>query len=163
VAETTQRLLRLIALGVAALAAACSSDATINILPKASSFVPESLSLGEGSRPAELGPVTAADLVDQQGRCAAQGSDAAARGAIALQMTECEVVRRAGPPDQIEFGTSDQGERALTLTYNGGPRPGIYRFTGGRVTSIERLPQAAAPPPPAAKPKKPATRKPAPA
>jgi hypothetical protein len=158
-------LLRLVALGVAALAAACSSDTTINILPKATSFVPESLSLGEGNRPAELAPVTAADLVDQQGQCAAaaaQGSAAAVRGAIALQMTECEVVRRAGPPDQIEFGTAERGERALTLTYNAGPRPGIYRFTGGRVTSIERLPQAAEPPP-AAKQKKPAAKKPAPA
>jgi hypothetical protein len=161
VGGSTQTLLRLVALGAAALAASCSSDNSINILPKASSFVPESLSLGEGSRPAELAPVTAADLIDQQGQCtAAQGSDPAVRGAIALQMTECEVVRRAGPPDQIEFGTPDQGDRALTLTYDGGPRPGIYRFTGGRVTSIERLPQPAAPPA-AAKPKKPA-KKPAP-
>jgi hypothetical protein len=153
-------LLRLVALGVATLAASCSSDTGINILPKASSFVPESLSLGEGNRPAELAPVTAADLVDQQGRCAAAaapGSDSTVRGTIALQMTECEVVRRAGPPDQVEFGTTDQGARALTLTYKGGPRPGIYRFTGGRVSSIERLPQAAEPPP-AAKPKKPAKK-----
>jgi hypothetical protein len=158
-------LLRLVALGVAALAASCSSDTSINILPKVTSFVPESLSLGEGNRPAELAPVTAADLVDQQGQCAAaaaQGSDSTARGAIALQMTECEVVRRAGPPDQLEFGTSDRGERAVTLTYRGGPRPGVYRFSGGRVTSIERLPGAAEPPP-AAKAKKPAAKKPGPA
>jgi hypothetical protein len=157
-------LLRLVALGVAALAASCSSDTSVNILPKVSSFVPESLSLGEGNRPTELPPITAADLVDQQGQCAAaaaQGTDSTARGAIALQMTECEVVRRAGPPDQVEFGTSDRGERAVTLTYRGGPRPGVYRFTGGRVSSIERLPEAEAPP--AAKPKKPAAKKPAPA
>src|ERR1700756_4312062 len=141
-------LLRLVALGVAALAAACSSHPTINILPKATSFVPESLSLGEGNRPAELAPVTAADLVDQQGPCAAaaaQGSAAAVRGAIALQMTECEVVRRAGPPDQIEFGTAEQGERALTLTYNAGPRPGIFRFSGGGGGS-SRGPAPAPPP-----------------
>jgi len=84
------------------------------------------------------------------------------RGGISLQMTECDVVRRAGATDQIEFGTTERGGRALTLTYTGGPRPGIYRFADGRLVSIERVPEPAAPPA-AAKSKKPPPKKPAPA
>jgi hypothetical protein len=149
--------------------AACSSDTSINFLPKASTFVPESLNLGSGGVPrTELRAITAADLVDQQGRCAAPaGPDGAepgglVRGAISLQMTECDVVRRAGTPDQVELGTTERGGRGLTLTYAGGPRPGIYRFADGRVVSIERGPEPP-PPPPSAKPKKPVAKKPAPA
>jgi hypothetical protein len=78
-------------------------------------------------------------------------------------MTECEVVKRAGAPDQIELGTTDRGERALTLTYSHGPRPGVYRFAGGRLASIERGAEPAAPPAAQAKPKKPAPKKPPPA
>jgi len=154
---------------LAPIIAACSSDTSINILPKLDSFAPESLNLGSGgARTTEVRPITAADLVDQQGRCAAPaGADAAepaglVRGAISLQMTECDVVRRAGAPDQIEFGTTERGGRGLTLTYTGGPRPGIYRFADGRVVSIERGPEPP-PAPPSAKSKKPPPKKPAPA
>jgi hypothetical protein len=158
--------------------AACSTDITsIRLLPKVDAFVPESLAIGSSVRSTELRPVTAEDLVDQQGQCASGGRDAAVvataqpdgsgpaapamRGGIALQMTECEVVRRAGAPDQSEFGTTDRGERSLVLTYNHGPRPGIYRFAGGRLSSIERTEEPPAPPA-TAKPKKPAAKKPAP-
>ena len=64
-------------------------------------------------------------------------------GGIALQMTECDVVRRAGAPEQVEIGANERGERAVVLTYMRGPRPGIYRFAGGRLVSIERAPGAA--------------------
>ena len=77
-------------------------------------------------------------------------------GGIALQMTECEVVRRAGAPERLDFGGSQQGERTVTITYIRGSRPGIYRFSGGRLSSIERAPE----PPPTAKSKaKPAKKK----
>jgi hypothetical protein len=113
-----------------------------------------------------LPPASAADLVDQQARCAGApgsepGSQPVASGGIGLGMTECEVVRRAGGPDQIEFGTNERGERALTLTYVHPPRPGVYRFTAGRLTSVERGPEPPAPPE-QAKSKKPAPKKPAP-
>jgi hypothetical protein len=166
-----QTLPRVVAFAVLApLIAGCSSDSGIN-LPKLDSFMPESLDLGSaGNKFTEQRPVTAADLVDQQGRCAAapagQGPDAAdgaglVRGGISLQMTECDVVRRAGPPDQIEFGATERGGRALTLTYSSGPRSGIYRFADGRVTSIERGPEP--PPAPPQPKKKVAPKKPAPA
>ena len=83
-------------------------------------------------------------------------------GGIGLEMTECDVVHRAGAPDRFEFGTSERGDRTLTLTYIGGPRPGIYRFVAGRLASIERGPEPPAPAKPA-KAKKPAPKKPAPA
>ncbi len=58
---------------------------------------------------------------------------------IALQMTECEVVRVAGYTDRVEIGGNERGQRAVTLTYLSGPRPGIYRFVGGRLASMERV------------------------
>jgi hypothetical protein len=45
------------------------------------------------------------------------------------------------------------------ITYIRGPRPGIYRFTAGRLTSIERAPEApGAKAKPKAKPSKKAAR-----
>jgi hypothetical protein len=76
-------------------------------------------------------------------------------GGIGLGMTECDVVQRAGAAEAVTLGNTPRGERSVMLTYNSGPRPGIYRFTSGRLVDIERV--AAPPPPPeAAKKKKPA-------
>jgi hypothetical protein len=153
-----QLLLRLIAVAVfAPLVAACSSDiGNVKILPKLGNF--ESLSV-KSAQVAELRPVTANDLVGPQGQCAGATQDAApTRGGIALQMTECEVVGRAGAPENIELGTTDQGERAVTITYTNGPRPGIYRFSGGRLYAIERGQEPPPPEPPKAK--KPPAKKP---
>lgn len=153
-------LLRLVTVALLALPlAACSSDigsGFTNPLPKLGSF--ESLSVGNAVPVQELRPVTPADLVGPQGQCAGTGADAAASGGgIALQMTECEVVGRAGAPQNVEFGTTEQGERSVTLTYTAGPRPGIYRFAGGRLYAIERGEE---PPPEPAKGKKPPPKKP---
>ena len=71
---------------------------------------------------------------------------------ISLQMTECEVVSRAGAPDNIEVGVNERGERAVALTFMRGARPGIYRFAAGRLNSIERGPEPPAPPKPQQKP-----------
>jgi hypothetical protein len=69
------------------------------------------------------------------------------------------VVRRAGQVEQIDVAVDDRGERTVVLTYVRGPLPGIYRFSGGRLVSIERAP--AAPAAPAAKSQKAAPKKPA--
>jgi hypothetical protein len=151
-------LLRFIAVALLApVVAACSSDSvSFNVLPKLGSF--ESLSVASAPQTNELRPVTSADLVGPQGQCAGAASGAAApRGGIALEMTECDVVGRAGPPENVELGTTERGERAVTLTYTSGPRPGIYRFAGGRLYAIER---AEEPPPEPPKPKKPPAKKP---
>lgn len=125
------------------------------------------------------GPVGANQMVDASGACpampaanpgvapvAAEGPGAAAAepllgGAIALGMTECDVVYRAGAPSNVQIGTNPNGARSLVLTYNGGPRPGIYRFEAGRLTDLDRV--EVAEPKPASKSKKPklAKKKPA--
>ena len=163
VRRTEQMLLRLLAVALLAPAlAACSAPdfSSINPLPNLSKAVRlESLSITSAPPPGELRPVTAADLVGPQGQCAGSGSDTSlVQGGIALEMTECEVVKRAGTPEDVQVGTNGRGERTVTLTYNSGPRPGIYHFTGGRLYDIDRVEQPSEPPKPT-KPKKPAAKK----
>lgn len=166
-------------IALAALAAAiggCSSDLGLNNLtlaPKPDTFLrkPDWATYSGGKNEFELRPVTAADLVGPDGQCsrgpeqAAGFADSAGQGAappvvggIALQMTECDVVRRAGVAEKVDLDANDRGERATTLTYTRGPWPGVYRFAGGRLISIERAP---GPPPAPAKPQKPTAKKPA--
>jgi hypothetical protein len=78
----------------------------------------------------------------------------AVTGGIALEMTECQVAQRAGLADRVEIGANERSERAVSLTYMRGERPGIYRFVSGRLVSIERGPE----PPPEPKPAKPVKR-----
>jgi hypothetical protein len=99
-------------------------------------------------------PVTAEDLVDGEGRCSgaapapvdnsmdptvSPSQPSLSRG-VALQMTECEVSRLLGPPQTVEMQPKPGGERAMTMTYASGVRPGIYRFSAGRLVAIERVP-----------------------
>lgn len=65
--------------------------------------------------------------------------------AVALNMTECDVIRAVGPTNQIEVGTNERGQRSVVLTYSQGERSGVYRFVAGRLVSIERGPDAPAP------------------
>ena len=168
------RVVVLAALGAAV--GACSSDLSLNnvtLAPKPESLMrkPDWATYSGGKNDFDLRPITQADLVNPEGQCATAaadqatgftdsktaGSASAAAGGIALQMTECDVVRRAGQAEKVDFGVNDRGERTVTLTYSRGPSPGIYRFAGGRLASIEGAP---APPPAPAKqktaPKKPA-------
>lgn len=126
-----------------------------------------------------LPPVAAEDLVDASGRCAGAfvpaGSDpASAQGAvplpeagvpmipsaISLEMSECDVVKRAGVAQRVEIGASGPGGRSVTMTYLTGDRAGVYTFADGRLKSMERGPDQAPPPKVAKKPaKKPASPK----
>jgi len=165
------RVLAMTALGSAM--AACSSDLSLNnvtLVPKPETLLrkPDWATFSGGKNDFALRPVTAADLVNAAGQCSGEaeqaGNDSTTAGAapisggIVLQMTECDVVRRAGPVEKIDFGTDDRGERVVTLTYLRGPWPGIYRFAGGRLVSIERAP---VPPPAPAKAQKAPAKKPA--
>jgi len=62
-------------------------------------------------------------------------------GGIALGMTECQAVQRAGTPSNVAISTGDRGERKAVLTYLSGPWPGIYTFSGGRLNVVERAPE----------------------
>ncbi|HEY7245489.1 MAG TPA: hypothetical protein VH678_16590 [Xanthobacteraceae bacterium] len=159
--------------GLAAILGACSADLSLNNLaltPKPDGS-PKNSGWAQPWGKSSSGTVTTADLVGPQGQCPrpplAPGQSAAAAGpgqaepllpgGIALEMTECEVVNRAGAVEKMEFGTTARGERSLVLTYLTGPWPGIYRFTAGRLVSIERAPATPeAPAKPATRNKKPA-------
>jgi hypothetical protein len=78
-------------------------------------------------------------------------------GGIALGMTECDAVRRAGFPGNVAIGAGEKGERKVTLTYLAGTWPGIYHFSDGRLKVIDRAP---APPEPAKPVKKQKAKKP---
>ena len=92
----------------------------------------------------------------------APGADAGALvpGGIALGMTECQTVQRAGTPGNVNISAGDKGRRLVVLTYLSGPWPGIYHFADGRLSEIDRAPLPPAPPKAPAKKttkKKPAT------
>jgi hypothetical protein len=88
---------------------------------------------------------------------AADAGAAPVLGGIALGMTECQTVARAGVAGGVNISAGAKGERAVVLTYLSGPWPGIYHFSNGRLKEIDRAPE----PPPSAKPppKKKATKK----
>jgi hypothetical protein len=56
-------------------------------------------------------------------------------------MSECELVALAGPTDRVEIGVNDRGQRTAVLTYPSGERAGVYRFTEGALSVIDRLPE----------------------
>ena len=100
--------------------AACSSDLSLNnvTLPKPDTLLrkPDWATFSGGKHDFTLRPVTAADLVNAAGQCSSESAQAGTdptvgaappvAGGIALQMTECDVVRRAGPVEKIDFTPS---------------------------------------------------------
>ncbi len=116
-------------------------------------------------------PITASDLVNSNGSCPppmapaapppAPGRQAVAPapvdtasllgGGIALGMSECDVVFRAGQPSAVQIGRLPDGDRSAVLTYDGGPRAGIYHFESGALREMDGVPMPAAPTPVATK------------
>jgi hypothetical protein len=108
--------------------------------------------------------VTADDLVSAEGYCpgmappsspadanaATDGAAAApvpsTTGTVALGHTECDVVRGIGAPASVNLSSNARGDRVAVITYLQGQRAGIYTFTSGRLTSIERGPEPVAQP-----------------
>jgi len=122
------------------------------------------------------GPVGREDLVSADGQCASPNAATAqaaestptqtaasaetqkleptmpqVAGGIALGMTECQAVQRAGIPTNVAINAGDKGERRAVLTFLNGPWPGIYTFDDGRLKVIDRAPEQ---PKPAAAPAK---------
>ena len=138
-------------------------DTSTIFVPNPSQFAPKQESAT---------PITPGQLVDGSGYCADMGASpvpsaenagdpAAAAPAVAptgrnvaLQMSECEVVRSMGRPGDIQIAANERGDRMVTMTYMTPERP-IYRFIAGRLASIER---GAEPPPPEPVKKKPAKK-----
>jgi hypothetical protein len=116
-------------------------------------------------------PITANDLVNANGSCPppavpqpqppAPGQAAVAPApvdtaallgsGVALGMSECDVVFRAGQPSAVQIGKLPNGDRSAVLTFDAGPRAGVYRFERGALKELDALPVAAAPPPVAKK------------
>ena len=104
-------------------------------------------------------PVTAEDMVSAEGFCpgmappggpadASALTDGAAAapvptttGTVALGHTECDVVRGIGAPDNVNLSNNARGNRVVVINYSKGQRAGIYTFTAGRLSSIERGPE----------------------
>ena len=119
-------------------------------------------------------PITSDDLVSAEGYCPGMAppggpadSNALAEGAaaspppttggtVALGHTECDVVRGIGAPGSVDLSNNARGDRVAVVNYMQGQRAGIYTFTSGRLTSIERAPGAVVQPKPAKSKKKPA-------
>ncbi len=125
-------------------------------------------------------PITANDLVEGNGSCPSIAASMAAAtpppsgpdgsGAppqiapgppsllgqpVALGMSECDIVYRAGQPASVQVGANPNGERTAVLTFNTGVRAGLYRFQAGRLMEVQRTTEEpAAPPPKVAKKKK---------
>jgi hypothetical protein len=103
--------------------------------------------------------VASANPADGLGGLLPEGAPGApVLGGIGLGMTECQAVRRAGRPNQVDIGTVDKGERKVVLTYLAGPWPGTYTFQSGRLKVIDAAPQQPKP----AKPKNKIKKKPRP-
>ena len=83
----------------------------------------------------------AAPLPDRLEPSAPSSGPIAASG-IALGMSECDVVRRAGQPSNVSIGAGNKGERKVVVSYLGGDWPGIYEFRSGRLETIDAVPQA---------------------
>jgi hypothetical protein len=63
-------------------------------------------------------------------------------GGVALGMSVCGVVRRAGPPATVNISAGDQGGRRVVLSYVSGQWPGIYTFDSGRLKVVDRAPDS---------------------
>ena len=99
-------------------------------------------------------PVTAEDLVSAEGACPGMAANVptdakastdgmpapapAATGTVALGHTECDVVRGIGAPSSVNISRNERGDRVAVVNFTQGARAGIYTFTAGRLTSVER-------------------------
>jgi hypothetical protein len=96
---------------------------------------------GPGSAPAALAPGAG-----DSPAASAPAAPSLLGAGIALGMTECEVVWRAGAPSAVQIGGNPNGDRTALLTFDRGPQAGIYHFKRGRLTAMDRVQASAAPP-----------------
>jgi hypothetical protein len=70
----------------------------------------------------------------------APAAPAGVAGGIALGMTECQAVRRAGTPTHVAITAGQGGARRVVITYLTGQWPGIYTFESGRLKVVDAAP-----------------------
>jgi hypothetical protein len=87
------------------------------------------------------GPPMAAAVIPDPGLQSLEPATPQVLGGIALGMTECQTVQRAGQPSNVAISADEKGERKAVLTFLSGPWPGIYTFTSGRLKVIDRAPE----------------------
>ncbi len=92
---------------------------------------PDELVSADGACPGMAGPGADANAL-------AAGAPPSTMGTVALGHTECDVVRGIGAPDSVNLSSNARGDRVAVVNYSRGQRAGIYTFTAGRLTSIER-------------------------
>jgi hypothetical protein len=113
---------------------------------------PDDLVAADGACPGMAPPGAGAQALADN----AAGAPPVAGGTVALGHTECDVVRGIGAPASVNLSNNARGDRVAVINYLQGQRAGIYTFTAGRLSSIERGPEQPAPPKTAksSKPKK---------
>ena len=142
----------LMASALVVIVAACDQAHLADFAPKAPRFIDLNPLPTNPTRPALV--LAPARLVGADGSCpAATGATGFAGGGIALEMSECDVIERAGAPANMDIGANPRGERTAVMTYLQGERAGIYRFVNGRLSTIERVAQPDAPERPVKKPR----------
>jgi hypothetical protein len=114
-------------IAVALLLAGCGGESALPMYVKADSS-------------AGLPPVPASALVSAEGTCADAPENAATPIKLDFGLTECEVLRVAGPASRVEISTT-QGVRVVTMTVTTGAKPGVYRFEAGRLKSLDGMPE----------------------
>lgn len=166
-----------IALAAVLVLSACATPDTTQPAAKVSDvFATPEWAKSAATRSGAQRAITQNDLLNPDGSCAftaeaatdgvaptsadsalaGQGPLPVVQGGVGLGMTECQVVQRTGAPDTFNIG-AEGTERITTVTVMRGGSPGLYRFRGGRLVSIERVDVPA--PPRTAKPR---AKKPAP-
>jgi hypothetical protein len=114
-------------------AAGCSSD--LALFRADSSW----WSSGKSAANEPLSRTASADaLVSADGTCPPPVGEPSR--AVAVGMTECDVLNALGPSAQVEVGSADRGQRTVVMTVAEGERAGIYRFKSGLLASVEENP-----------------------
>ena len=149
-----ERLARraLTASALALIVAACDQSHLADFAPKAPRFIDLSPLPTNPTRPAHV--LAPPRLANADGSCPAPSQESGFAGSgIALEMSECDVIERAGAPANLDLGVNRRGERTAVMTFLQGERAGVYRFVNGRLATIERVAQPDAPARPAKKPR----------
>ncbi len=104
---------------------------------------PDDLVSADGACPG-MAPAGAPANANASTETPAAGPAPVAGGTVALGHTECDVVRGIGAPSSVNISNSARGQRVAVVNWTQGARAGVYTFTAGRLSAVERGPEAEA-------------------